>query len=362
MRTGESPPSWMEPALGETLRALVRTPASSALAREHWKYTRVEKITELLDSSTVVLGCELEGDAQAGVTIVRDVLPDAHELNLLSTRSTYCPATAKVLLNVHGIDRLVIGQNLAEPLVILRSDVHRPLLVTILPGVSASIHDLSSSATGWLIIEQQPDSHLDFTRLHTRAANTRWHQLQLVLNRHASLTMQHYCTGATFSRQDIFVALVGAGSSIDVQGCWSANARDHLDQQWHVEHHAPHTRSSQVQHGIADGRAVTTYRGRIFIGKNCPAVDASLMNRNLTLCATAVCNTKPELEINTDDVRCSHGATVGQLSEESIFYFQSRGVDRESARKMLAAGFINQCLRGALADSARLEMLGTSSE
>ena len=141
-----------------------------------------------------------------------------------------------------------------------------------------------------------------------------------------------------------------------------ANGKDHLDQQWHIEHHAPHTRSSQVQHGIADGKAVTTYRGRIFIGADCPNVDASLINRNLSLSAGAVCNTKPELEINTDDVRCSHGATVGQLPEESIFYFQSRGVDRETARKMLAAGFINQCLRGDLADVARQRLLGIASE
>ena len=257
---------------------------------------------------------------------------------------------------------MVIGQSLAQPLVILRSDARRPLLITVRTGVSARIHDLSSSDTGWLIVEQEPNSQLDFTRLHTPSAATRWHQLQLILNRHASLTMQHYCTGAAFSRLDVFVALVGTGSSVDARGCWMANSKDHLDQQWHVEHHAPHTSSSQVQHGIADGRAVTTYRGRIFIGVDCPAVDASLMNRNLTLSPTAVCNTKPELEINTDDVRCSHGATIGQLSEESIFYFLSRGVDREHARKMLAAGFINQCLRGDLADTARFELLGTSSE
>ena len=362
MGTGTWLQGRVDPAMGQDLQTLVTSPTSTALAREHWKYTRIDKITALLDGLGDAQPAGLNGLGQPGLTVAFDVQPDDRELALLSTRSTYCPATAKALLTARSIDRVVIEEDLQEPLVVLRTDARRPLMISITQGISARIHDLSTSDSGWLIVEQQADSKLDFTRLHTPTEAARWHQLQFVLNRNAALSLQHYCTGTSLSRLDVFIGLMGSGSSADVHSCWMADEKDHLDQQWHVEHHAPHTRSAQVQHGIADGKAVTTYRGRIFIGVDCPDVDASLINRNLSLSSSAVCNTKPELEINTDDVRCSHGATVGQLPEESVFYFQSRGVDRETARQMLAAGFINQCLRGDLADVARLRMLGIANE
>jgi len=348
--------------MDQTLHALVTSPKSTALAREHWKYTRVDKITALLDGRENAPAPTLSGLEQSGISVSFDVQPNDHELALLRTRSTYCPATAKALLTARSIDRVLIENDLKKPLLVLQTDAQRPLLISIGPATSARIHDLSTSDTGWLIVEQQAGSNLDFTRLHTPADSSRWHQLQFVLNRNAALSLQHYCTGTSISRLDVFIGLMGSGSSADVHSCWMAHDKDHLDQQWHIEHHAAHTRSTQVQHGIADGKAVTTYRGRIFIGVDCPDVDAALINRNLALSSAAVCNTKPELEINTDDVRCSHGATVGQLSEESVFYFQSRGMDRDTARQMLAAGFINQCLRGDLADVARLRMLGITHE
>lgn len=362
MGTGTLLQGRVDPVMDQALHALVTSPKSTALAREHWKYTRIDKITALLEGLENAPPATLKGFEQRGMTVAFGVQPDDHELALLRTRSTYCPVTAKALLAASSIDRVLIENDPHEPLLVLQTDARRPLLISIEPGVSARIHDLSTSDSGWLIVEQQADSKLDFTRLHTPADAARWHQLQFVLNRNAALSLQHYCTGTSLSRLDVFVALMGAGSSADVHSCWMADERDHLDQQWHIEHHAPHTRSAQVQHGIADGKAVTTYRGRIFIGVDCPDVDAALINRNLSLSSTAVCNTKPELEINTDDVRCSHGATVGQLPEESMFYFQSRGVDRDTARQMLAAGFINQCLRGDLADVARLRMLGIAHE
>jgi SUF system FeS cluster assembly, SufBD len=362
MGTGTLLQGRADPVMDQALHALVTSPKSTAVAREHWKYTRVEKITALLDGLENAPPATLNGLEQSGLTVAFDVQPDDHELAFLRTRSTYCPATAKALLTARSIDRVLIEKDLREPLLVLQTDARRPLMISIGQGVSARIHDLSTSDSGWLIVEQQADSNLDFTRLHTPADAPRWHQLQFVLKRNAALSLQHYCTGTTLSRLDVFVGLMGSGSSADVHSCWMADDKDHLDQQWHIEHHAPHTRSAQMQHGIADGKAVTTYRGRIFIGVDCPDVDASLINRNLSLSASAVCNTKPELEINTDDVRCSHGATVGQLPEESMFYFQSRGVDRDTARQMLAAGFINQCLRGDLADVARLRMLGIAHE
>ena len=354
-------PAWIDPVLNASLHALVAAPAGRAPAREHWKYSKVERVTALLSGNLTDEPTRLAGDHQPGIHVERNVVPAPDEIRLLGQRTAYCPATACALLGASGIDRIRINKTLQEPLQILATDARRPVLIHVADAVQAHLHDLTTSPSSWLLINLGADTQLDFTGLRTRStarSDSQWHQRQLVLGPRAALQLQHYCTGTTLNRLDILITLAGAGASADLRGCWMADGQERLDQQWHVEHLAPHTRSTQMQHGIADGKATTTYRGRIYIAADCPDVDASLINRNLAFSASAVCNTKPELEINTDDVRCSHGATVGQLPEDSLFYLQSRGVDREQARTLLAAGFISQCLRGDLEPAARLQLLG----
>ena len=95
------------------------------------------------------------------------------------------------------------------------------------------------------------------------------------------------------------------------------------------------------------------FNGRIHIHHGADGSDALLSNRNLSLNPGAEINTKPELEIYTDDVRCAHGATVGQLSEESLFYLRSRGVNESAARALLCSGFLRECISGALTEQMR---------
>jgi Fe-S cluster assembly protein SufD len=132
----------------------------------------------------------------------------------------------------------------------------------------------------------------------------------------------------------------------------------HLDQQLVVEHRAGATRSRQRFHGIGAGKGTAVFNGRIHIHPGAPGADAALSNRNLALHPDAVIDTKPELEIYTDDVKCSHGATVGRLSEESLFYLCSRGLDPRQARRILCRAFIRECVTGALAEAAEAELLG----
>ena len=96
-----------------------------------------------------------------------------------------------------------------------------------------------------------------------------------------------------------------------------------------------------------------TFNGRIHIYEQCPGVDAHLSNKNLALAESATINTKPELEIYTDDVACSHGATVGALDEAELFYCVSRGIDPELAQRMLGLGFLKTASNGPLAESAQ---------
>ncbi|MGD8415434.1 MAG: SufD family Fe-S cluster assembly protein [Pseudomonadales bacterium] len=175
-------------------------------------------------------------------------------------------------------------------------------------------------------------------------------------------TRQQYCTGGRKRRVETQILLNGPDASADIVGAYVVEDGTHLDQQLLVEHRSRATRSRQRFHGIGAGKGTTIFNGRIHIHPDSPGADAALTNRNLALHPDATINTKPELEIYTDDVKCSHGATVGQLSEESLFYLRSRGLDVATARRMLCRAFIRECVEGALAERAESTLLGAWTE
>ena len=139
-------------------------------------------------------------------------------------------------------------------------------------------------------------------------------------------------------------------------------ANSHLDQQFIMEHRAPDTFSRQKFHGIGAGKGTTVFNGRIHIHPDSPGSDAGLVNKNLALHPEATINTKPELEIYTDDVKCSHGATVGQLAEDSIFYLRSRGLSRDEARILLCRAFLSSCIDGVLTQEVTEVLLRNLAE
>ena len=117
-----------------------------------------------------------------------------------------------------------------------------------------------------------------------------------------------------------------------------------MDTHSNVQHVAGHCRSEALFKGIVDDQSRAIFDGRIHIHEQAQKTEAHLTNRNLLLSNRAEVNTKPELEIYADDVKCSHGATVGQLSHEALFYLRARGIDAVKARAMLSVGFVNELL------------------
>ena len=105
-----------------------------------------------------------------------------------------------------------------------------------------------------------------------------------------------------------------------------------------VEHASPHCASRQFYNGILDGRAHGVFHGRIIVHKDAQKTDAKQTNRNLLLSDDAQIDTKPQLEIYADDVKCTHGATIGQIEENALFYLRSRGIDEIAARRLLLDG------------------------
>jgi hypothetical protein len=347
----------------ERLETLCSSPQADPKVRESWKYTPLNRSLAFISESVEAESSGIEGLDQSGVAFTANDKPDAIEVATLVSEAMTCPPSARALLLADSVDRLVVSGRPEQPLRIVRTDARRPLLITASPQSEVVLEDLAeSSVSGWICVRALDSAIIRYSRLRSRRDSVDWQRLVIWLDRHARLDLNHYATGSSLRRLDARIELAGPGAELDLQGAWTATLRERLDQQWHVEHTAAHTTSRQVHHGIADGHATTTFRGRIFIDADCRQANADLINRNLALSAGATCNTKPELEIHNDDVRCSHGATVGQLDDNSVFYFRSRGVDPDTARRLLAAGFINSTLRGSLRADARIALTGTADE
>jgi Fe-S cluster assembly protein SufD len=129
-----------------------------------------------------------------------------------------------------------------------------------------------------------------------------------------------------------------------INGLFIGNGHQHLDNYMQVEHASPHCASRQFYNGILDDHAHGVFHGRIIVHKDAQKTDAKQTNRNLLLSDDARIDTKPQLEIYADDVKCTHGATIGQIEENALFYLRSRGIDEISARKLLLLAFANECL------------------
>ena len=145
--------------------------------------------------------------------------------------------------------------------------------------------------------------------------------------------------GARLSRHDIDVALDDSHARCSLDGLYVANGRQHVDFHTSVEHIAPSCESVEYYKGIAGGRGRGVFNGRVHVHPDAQKTEAHQTNRNLLLSRNAEIDTKPQLEIHADDVKCSHGATIGQIDEQMLFYLRARGIDESAARGMLTYGF-----------------------
>ena len=160
--------------------------------------------------------------------------------------------------------------------------------------------------------------------------------------------------GAELRRNDIIATLAGVGAEASISSAWQLDARQHLDNQIAVRHVAGGGLSRQTYRGVVAGRARAVLNGKIHIAPGAQATDAALTCKNLLASTTAEVYAKPELTIHADDVKCSHGATVGALDEEAVFFLRARGIAEDAARALLTRGF----LREAIADEAGARQLG----
>jgi Fe-S cluster assembly protein SufD len=150
--------------------------------------------------------------------------------------------------------------------------------------------------------------------------------------------------GAALARTDIGVVLDGEGAEASLDGLYLGDGDQQADTHLTMRHAAAHCTSHQLYRGILGGKAKAVFNGRIIVDQDSQKTDANQSNRNLLLSDDAVVNSNPQLEIFADDVRCTHGSTVGQLDEEAVFYLRSRGIGRDEAVQLLTLAFAGEIL------------------
>lgn len=162
--------------------------------------------------------------------------------------------------------------------------------------------------------------------------------------RAANALLHSFALGGRLSRQNIRTMLDGEGLEVILNGLYLTDGEQLADHHMVVDHAKPNGASHEYFNGILEGRSRGVFHGRILVRKGAQKTDAKQTNKNLLLSDEATANTKPQLEIYADDVKCTHGATIGQLHPEHIFYLRSRGIPEERARRMLIHAFAGEII------------------
>jgi len=176
------------------------------------------------------------------------------------------------------------------------------------------------------------------------------------LSKGANFISHSFALGAKLSRNNIRTLLNGDGLDCILNGLYLTSDEQLADHHMVVEHARPHCNSHEYFNGILDDRSRGVFHGRILVRQAAQKTDAKQTNKNLLLTDDATANTKPQLEIYADDVKCTHGATIGQLNDESIFYLRARGIPLETARRILIHAFAGEIIDRVRCEPLRKEL------
>jgi Fe-S cluster assembly protein SufD len=182
---------------------------------------------------------------------------------------------------------------------------------------------------------------------------------QVRLGRSSNFASHSIALGGGLVRNDVNAVFDAEGGECTLNGLYLAAGRQLIDNHTRIDHARPHCASHELYKGILDGQAQGVFNGKIYVHPDAQKTDAKQTNKTLLLSEDAVINTKPQLEIYADDVKCTHGATIGQLAEEAIFYLRSRGLGRAEARSLLTFAFANDIISRIKVEPLRARLEAT---
>lgn len=228
------------------------------------------------------------------------------------------------------------------------------ILVVVEPNASATLVERHATPTHRVVeCVLGEGARLDHVRLQPASESVEYHLVATRLDAASRYRLAQYSHGATLRRNDLHVSVAGRGAEVEVHCGYRLAPGTHLDTQVGVEHEATDGMSRQTARGVVGDRARAVLNGRIHVAPGAQRTDAALTTKSLLLSPTAQMNAKPELTIYADDVRCAHGATVGELDADALFYLRSRGVAESAARELLIGGFLAESVADVAGDDAR---------
>ncbi len=194
-------------------------------------------------------------------------------------------------------------------------------------------------------ISMNQGSNIEHIILDDYAAET-YHiaNIYAELKRDSNFISHNFSIGKKFARRDFNIELTETGTNCDLNGLYFASDDGHIDHHTTIEHMKNNCTSNEHYKGILGGKAVGVFNGRIHVHPDAQKTDAIQNNQNLLLTDDAIIHTKPELEIYADDVKCTHGATVGQLDDNALFYLRARGLSHEDARRLLMRAYVGEII------------------
>ncbi len=243
----------------------------------------------------------------------------------------------------------------------LRCAVQPQLIVDVAQGASAKIviHLLSDSTNAsWVNLLTRVtlarDSSLELCRLQRYGSATLHTELlTAVIGKDATLKSTSLDIGGQLVRNDLQIRMQEPDSSCDLAGLVTPAIGQHIDNHVTIDHCASHSASAQHYRAIVGDRGRAVFNGKVVVHKNTVGIEAMQSSDNLLLAESGEIDTKPELEIYADDVKCSHGATIGEIDEAELFYLRARGIDEATARGLLTLGFAEKILERLPATGAR---------
>ncbi len=238
--------------------------------------------------------------------------------------------------------------------------IHR--LVTVRPGTTATLIETYSSRSARFVntaiqIVLEDNAQLMHYRVQRESAETfQYGMTDVLLGRDSTYNSTNISFGGVLTRHDINVKFTAEGGEAYVDGLYMLDGNQHHDTHSVIDHAVPNCISHQTYKGVLNGRSRGVFNGKVFVREDAHGTDARQSNKNLLLSNEARVDTKPQLEIFNDDVKCSHGATVGQLEDEELFYLLTRGLPAPLARNLLTYGFAEEIINKITAGTIKEEL------
>ena len=329
---------------------------------EAWRHTNVARWYQAVMDGPGRPDGAYRIEYPAGIEVVDFADPRAAELQELRGGETYrlsaqpIAALNSLLLGAGVAIRVAAGCAVRSPVRIVDLPAsYQRILVVVEPDARVELIEEPSTYTHRLVeVAVQRGGRVRHRRLQAASSHPECSLLAVRAEAGARYDLSQLSLGTELRRNDIIVTLAGNAANVTLRGAWRLDESRHLDNRIAVHHRAPGGTSRQTYRGVAAGRSRAVLNGRIEIAPGAQHTDATLNTKNLLASDTAEVYAKPELEIYANDVKCSHGATVGAIDDDAVHYFRTRGLDEHTARTLFVRGF----LREAIDDPDTAQRLG----